>query len=131
MAQHIIKITKNRGVKQTATDRPFDERNEDVKNILLLKAVPSIPNVPMSICVYLFACACVCVCVCVCVCARGTNVVKAPKSNGLNSVLGSVIPSCWSESVLECETMSLSHSPHLKKKNENHVLDCSSSLGIN
>ena len=56
MAQHVIKITKNRGVKQTATDRPFDERNEDVKNILLLKAVPSILNVPMSICVYLFAC---------------------------------------------------------------------------
>ena len=114
MAQQIIKITKNREVKQTDTDRPFDERNEDVKNILLLKAVLSILNVPMSICVYLFACAYVCVCVCVC--ARGTNVVKAPKSNGLNSVLGSVIPSCWSESVLECETMSLSHSTHLKKK---------------
>ena len=106
-------------MKQTATDRPFDERNKDVKNTLLLKAVTSILNVPMSI-IYLFACVhvCVraCVCVCVCVCAGGTNVVKAPKSNVLNSVLGSVIPSCWSESILKCETLSLSHSPHLKTK---------------
>ena len=65
-------------------------------------------------------CACVRVrvrvCVCVCVCAGGTNVVKAPKSNVLNSVLGSVIPSCWSESILKCETLSLSHAPHLKTK---------------
>ena len=47
-------------MKQTATDRPFDERNKDVKNTLLLKAVTSILNVPMSI-IYLFACAHVCV----------------------------------------------------------------------
>ena len=68
-------------MKQTATDRPFDERNKDVKNILVFKAVTSILNVPMNI-VYLFACAHVCVhvCVCVCVCVQEVLMWLRPQS---------------------------------------------------
>lgn len=107
MAEVIPETTENTQGKQTATGRTVNERKRDVKNILLRKAVLSILNVLVCLCV--FVCACICVfravsvCVWVCVLVQEVRTclrMKALASKSLNSILGSVIPHCWNASVI-------------------------------